>query len=94
MSFGAGMGAGIGCGIAIGIASGQKRAVEKLRRHLSEQGMTIHDKTGKEVDVATVTEQAFAASTFAGSGRLIAALLVLLLTGVAAFAAVLYFVMQ
>ena len=58
MSFGAGMGAGMGAGIgtglAIGMSSGKKQARDEIRRHLHANGLTIHDRSGKEVDLEEV----------------------------------------
>jgi hypothetical protein len=53
-----GMGAGIGAGIAIGVSSGQKSATEKLRKHFAENGLTVHDRMGKEVDLETALSTA------------------------------------
>ncbi len=51
---GAGMGAGIGVGIAIGVSSGKKQAYGEFKQKLEEEGYTLHDATGKQVDFETV----------------------------------------
>ena len=48
------MGAGIGSGMAIGMSSGRKRSREEIREHLHSHGLTIHDRSGKEVDIDEV----------------------------------------
>jgi hypothetical protein len=66
MDFGGGMGAGIAvgisCGIACGISSGEKQAIEKVRQHLIENDLRIHDSVGKEVDMNNVLSTAVACS--------------------------------
>ncbi len=75
---GAGMGAGIGCGIAIGIPAGQKKAAEKLREHFAENGLTVHDRMGKEVDLETVLATVSTKECSSSSGWAVALALVIL----------------
>jgi hypothetical protein len=89
---GAGMGAGMGAGIAIGMASGQKKALVQIREYVTAQELTIHDRTGKEISLDTLLAGAVAANQGTNRGWVAAALIVALLTGIALFAAIAYFV--
>lgn len=78
--FATGMGAGMGSGIAIGITSGKKQALNQLREHVEQNGITIHDRYGAPIKVNDLLENACGQTTCCSSERkwgLIAAAFVL-----------------
>ena len=90
---GAGMGAGIGTGIAIGMSSGKKRACEEIREHFHVNGLTVHDHSGKEMDLEEVLARIASGECSSKNVRTVA-LAISLLLGVLAGGLVLYLVLS
>lgn len=98
MSFGAGiaagMGAGMGSGIAIGISSGRQQARKDLISYLDSEGMTIHDRSGKELKLDAVLDQAFATTACCQQRTAKTVRVIALLAGIAALGAAIYVLLR
>ena len=93
--FGAGMGAGIGTGIAIGTSSGRQNAVDEIRSHIEEKGLTVLGRDGGEFDFnQLLSEIGCEGNTPSGSNYRKIALIVSLLLGITVAGVVLYLVIQ
>ena len=93
VGIGAGMGAGIGTGIAIGISSGKKQACEEIRDHFHANGLTIHDRSGKEMNLEEVLAPIASGECSSKNVRTVA-LVISLLLGILAAGLVLHLVLR
>ncbi len=93
--FGAGMGAGIGTGIAIGTSSGRQNALDGIRSHITEKGLTVLGRDGGEFDFDQLLSEigCHGESPSGSNGRKVA-LVISLLVGIAVAGVVLYLVIR
>lgn len=92
---GAGMGAGIGSGMAIGMSAGRQRAFEEISAYIQDNGLTVHDRDGNDVDPdAFLTEMRDRCGSFANAGRQKTALIAALFLCVLVAVATLYIALQ